>query len=325
MSYELEKTSNSFQLDKQHVEDEVYKRMSSVTMIDAIEQYLQGKANVNTRRTYRNHLSQLVTCGLISPGMTLQQFAHMNTNNTLDAIKELDLSESTRQARAACFIGFTKYLARKTSGLVKNAVPNTTGDAKTFKKIRHKVTTKALTKAQRNKFFTQLGKISKRDLLIAKVILQGGKRKSEVLNAKIEDIEWKYGRIKFDQTKSNAIEDYTVITYPDAIMRELREYIGDRKEGYIFTTCDRQGNPTGKRIAPNQIDRNFAKAGERAKIKFRVTPHVLRATAVTFLARQGVAPSEIMKVTGHKTTTQVIAYDKTSMTTNVSQQFDLCK
>ncbi len=42
----------------------------------------------------------------------------------------------------------------------------------------------------------------------------------------------------------------------------------------------------------------FEKAGKIANIPFKVTPHILRATAVTYLKQQDFSDSGIQKVTG---------------------------
>jgi len=72
-----------------------------------------------------------------------------------------------------------------------------------------------------------------------------------------------------------------------------------------------------------QLASTFAKAGIRANIPFRVTPHILRASNVTFLKQQGFTDSEIMKVTGHASAEMIYAYDKTSRAENASKRVNL--
>lgn len=48
-----------------------------------------------------------------------------------------------------------------------------------------------------------------------------------------------------------------------------------------------------------RIAQTFAKAGIAAGISFKVTPHVLRTSTVTYLKQQGFQDTDIMKVTGH--------------------------
>ena len=99
-------------------------------------------------------------------------------------------------------------------------------------------------------------------------------------------------------------------------MKALIEYVGIR-EGNVFIS--KYGNP----VILLQVANTFARAGEMAGIPFKVTPHVLRAAAVTYLKQQGFADSEIMKITGHASSEMVHAYDKSSRAENPSKKISL--
>ena len=64
----------------------------------------------------------------------------------------------------------------------------------------------------------------------------------------------------------------------------------------------------------------FAKAWKQTDLSFKVTPHVLRASAVTYLKTQGFADSDIMKITGHANPGMVYAYDKSSREDSPSEK-----
>lgn len=72
-----------------------------------------------------------------------------------------------------------------------------------------------------------------------------------------------------------------------------------------------------------RIAYTFALAGKKAAIPFKVTPHVLRASTVTYLKQQGFQDSDIMKVTGHASAGMVCAYDKSSQESNASEKVQL--
>ena len=61
----------------------------------------------------------------------------------------------------------------------------------------------------------------------------------------------------------------------------------------------------------------------KANVPFRVTPHTLRSSNVTFLKQQGFADSEIMKVTGHASADMIYAYDKSNRADNASKRVNL--
>ena len=79
----------------------------------------------------------------------------------------------------------------------------------------------------------------------------------------------------------------------------------------------------GNGVMANRVAITFAKAGQAAGISFKVTPHVLRASTVTYLKQQGFQDSDIMKVTGHSSAVMVGAYDKTSQESNATERVQL--
>ena len=68
------------------------------------------------------------------------------------------------------------------------------------------------------------------------------------------------------------------------------------------------------------MERNFIKAGRRAGVPFRVSPHDLRATAVTLWKEDGFNDSLIMKATGHSSREMVHRYDRTDIAENVTRK-----
>ncbi len=166
-------------------------------------------------------------------------------------------------------------------------------------------------------FFEQLERINPRDALIGKLMLQGGKRVSEVLSAMIKDINWSEGEITYQQSKTKGVEHNIVITHPGPMMQKLKEYLAGRVDGLIFITRNK------RKIHPGQIERNFSKAGSRAGVPFKVTPHVLRASLVTYLKMNGYNDTDIMKITGHSSAEMVALYDKIADRDNLSKNVSL--
>ncbi len=294
----------------------IWKRLDEITLEEALSFWLTTLAK-KTQINYRSGIRKLIEFGLINPLMTLQAFSLINHEAVIDHIKLIqDWAESSRQARAACYVSFTGFLSRRLQGVVKKALPNKEGSSKTFFRIGEKVKTQAMTQAQWVQFFKELDKINPRDCLIGKVILQGGKRVNEVLSLQIHQIDWDRCEITFPQSKMKGVYKETVITYSESIMKMLRALTGDRT-GHVFITR------FGKSVMINQVAVTFAKAGKKAGIPFKVTPHVLRASAVTYLKQQGFQDSDIMRVTGHATSEMVYAYDKSARADNASKKVTL--
>ncbi|MBU2643623.1 site-specific integrase [bacterium] len=298
---------------------ETWKSFANLQVKEAIRKWLGTMdERPHTQKAYRIGMKKLSELGFIDFESNLQLFSLVNHKAVIDRIKLIpEWSEATRQARAACYISFTGFLARRTDGLVVKAIPSTEGTSQTFYKIRDQVKTERLTQSEWNAFFDQLEKINPRDAMIGWMMLQGGKRVSEVLGVTIKQINWEKCEIKFIQLKTRGREKATVITYPDDFLNQVKEYIGDRQSGLVFLT------ETGKPVHPGQIERNFAKAGRLAGIPFKVTPHVMRTSLVSYLKDNGYGDTDIMKVTGHSSSAMIAAYDKTSPSDNPTKKIRL--
>ena len=269
-----------------------------------------------TKINYKSGLNKLAESGIINPLISLQSFSLVNHDAVIDRIKQLPMKETTRQARAALYISLTRYLSRRFKGMFVKATPSREGSEKTFFRVHEKVVTEAMNLQQWMAFFAALEEINPRDALIGKVALQGGKRIREVLSLRTEQIDWEKREITFTQSKTKGVSKQTVITYSESIMQELRDLLGDR-EGYVFLSA--KGNP----VILNQVANTFARAGKIADTPFKVTPHVLRASAVTYLKQQGFSDSDIMKITGHASGEMIRAYDKSERADNPTKRVNL--
>lgn len=301
----------TYEASKSAKTETIWQQLGSLSVGDALDLWLKTLKTL-TRINYHSGFKRLVELDLVNMDLSLQQFSLVNHESVVDEVKLIHKwSEATRQARAAAYISFTGFLQRRTQGIINKAVTNKEGTAKTFFKIRDKVKTRALSQVQTKRFLEEIENINPRDGLIAKLLLQGGKRKTEVLELRTDQIDYATQTIRFIQTKTRGVEKETVINYPPHIMQELEGYINGRS-GLVFVTRN------GRQIAPYQIDRNFIKAGIRADIPFRVTPHVLRVTLVTRLKELKVQDSDIMKITGHANPAQLSSYDKSDLSDNAT-------
>lgn len=309
-------SANSYEEARRSQKQLIWEQLETITVNDAAELWLSTLSS-RTRINYQSGLRKLAELGLLSPLMTLQAFALVNHETIIDQIKLCSSwTECTRQSRAACYISFTKFLHRRSQGIINRAIANREGHAKTFFRVYDKVKTFAMTQSQWVLFLEVLESISPRECLIAKLILQGGKRANEVLSLKTQDIDWDRRKIVFDQSKTKGMKKSTTITYPQSVLDRLKAYIGERL-GIVFVTR------SGKPVRMTRLAQTFAKAGATAGIPFKVTPHVLRASTVTYLKQQGFQDTDIMKVTGHASAAMVCAYDKTAQETNATEKVQL--
>lgn len=312
------KTLRDYTFEEAHAlkKESVWKNLADISVDHAVREWLATLKPI-TAKNYASGIKQLTERNLMNIELSLQAFSLLNHDAVIDQIKQIPkLSECSRQARAACYIAFTRFLARRTQGVIPKATPSREGTGKTFYRVRDKVATEAMTLMQWSNFLHALHKINTRDCLIAKIMLQGGKRMSEVLSLAIDKINFQSREITFLQSKTKGYIKETIITYPQPVIDELRAYVGSRI-GLVFVTKH------GQRVMPNQLSTTFAKAGEHAQIDFRVTPHVLRASAITHLKTSGFSDSDIMKISGHASSAMVNAYDKSDRAQNISKKVSL--
>lgn len=303
-------------------DNELWNALSTKTIAEASCAFLKT-LSFHTQRSYKcgfNTIFRLLhERSMLDASATLQTFALCNMENLLDCIKtHLIGSEGTKQSRCGVFISFTRYLERASQGMIRCAKPITGTFTSTFKKIRNKAHTKALTPEQWTLFIRALRQINRRDALIAKALFQGAKRISEVLECTIDKIEWEKNQISFKQAKSSLLTSITCINYSTEFMNELKDYLDGREEGFIFVTRN------GKAVVQPHVHRNFAYASVKANLPCRVHPHMLRATAITWLMGMGHHSDQIMKVSGHSSPQAVLYYDKSELEDNPTKHTKLC-
>lgn len=309
----------------------LWKALSRIPIVEAVREWLETIPNPCTKNSYSSSMKELFLRGFLNSSWNLQVFQIFPANQIIDKIKRETIyiqdkkgkntsktwSNRTKEARISCFISFTRYLSRRTEGMVLKATPKRLGMDRTFSPHTKKVKTEAMTRSQLFRFLEKLGQINHRDALIAKLCLHGAKRINEVLTLEIKKIDFFKKQISFSQFKSHLLEDFTVISFNRGgalvLFEELKKYLKDRETGLVFITRN------GKKIQKSQIDRNFAKAGKRAEIPFRVSPHHLRTTAITLWKEDGFSDSLIMKASGHSSCEMIRRYDKTDAANNVTR------
>jgi integrase len=308
----------------------LWQRLGQVRLHEAYTQWVATIQNPLTQKTYQVAMDELFLRGFLNPDWTLQGFSLISPESIIDRIKTEPIfvrardgslttqlwSNPTREARIACFLAFTRYLNRKTEGMIRRGIPSKEGIEKTFGPKPRQVKTCAMNRSQLVRFFEQLDKINPRDALIARLCLHGGKRINEVLSLKTGQVDYDRKQITFHQSKSHLLDDITIISFEKQaashLLEEIRRYIGARS-GSVFITTH------GKNVQKTQVDRTFSKAGQRAGVPFRVSAHTLRVTAVTLWKEDGFNDSLIMKATGHASSEMVRRYDKSDLADNVTK------
>ena len=142
--------------------------------------------------------------------------------------------------------------------------------------------------------------------LLIKTLFQTGARVSEFANIKVEHFFFEELMILIDKGKGGKSRYVPIL--PE-LAQELRTHLGDRSTGYLFET--NRHLP----YSPRRIQQIVKATAERAKIKKRVYPHLLRHSVATTLLERGMPIDQIQKFLGHSKleTTQVYAESTTEM------------
>ncbi len=139
--------------------------------------------------------------------------------------------------------------------------------------------------------------------LLIKTLLFTGTRVSEFVNIKISDFYYDEGIITIKKAKGGK---QRTIPLTMELCRELKTYLGKRKQGHLFET-KRNNKYSTRRI--QQIVKEIA---SKANITKRVYPHLLRHTVATFLLEHGMSLDKIQVFLGHERIENTRIYAKNS-------------
>lgn len=147
--------------------------------------------------------------------------------------------------------------------------------------------------------------------LVIEVLYSSGLRLSELMNIRVEDINFENNIIRVNQGKGNK-DRLTIISKQTAA--RLKDF---KKIGYIFE--GRNGKYSAK-----SIQLVLEKAAKKAGIVQRVTPHMLRHSFATHLLEQGVDIRYIQALLGHSRlqTTQIYTHVAKTQLTSIQSPLD---
>lgn len=152
---------------------------------------------------------------------------------------------------------------------------------------------------------------------VASLLYSAGLRRSEVLNLKPEDIDGKRMVIRVGSGKGNK-DRYTILSH--TLLKDLRKYyIKWRPAKYLFE------GPFGQQYSGESVAKIVVEAAKRAKIKKRVTPHMLRHSFATHLLESGTDLRYIQVLLGHSSTktTEVYTHVATNVYFNIKNPLDV--
>jgi len=189
--------------------------------------------------------------------------------------QQKDWSDPKKQEIILCYRAFIDWLSEIGTGefntdlLFHRSVPQKLDTIPDFMEWRH--------------FIEVLSERNERDGLIARIMLQGQKRVSEVIDLTIDQVDFETKSIRFNDE---------IIFYEESFMQDLKTYIDStvairNKHRSIFITR------TGKKVTRRRINYSFTQVCKQEEIK-KITPDSLRGLWNIFM-KQKFPPKAIMQ------------------------------
>jgi integrase len=127
-------------------------------------------------------------------------------------------------------------------------------------------------------------------------------RHSEILRVRYDEIDFDSCRIWIDKAKAGEREQPITPALRDALKRQ--QAMEDDPAGWVFPSVRKSMDPHRR-----DMREPFSRAVVRAGLDpAKVTPHVMRHTAITRLVKSGADLPTIQKISGHKTLAMVLHY-----------------
>ena len=151
---------------------------------------------------------------------------------------------------------------------------------------------------------------------IVSLLYSAGLRRSELLNLKLEDVDSKRMIIKIIAAKGNK-DRVTLLS--EKVLVDLRAYFKSYKpKKWLFES------PKGEQYGATSIKEIINRAADKAKIKVRVTPHMLRHSFATHLLENGTDLRYIQTLLGHHSskTTEIYTHVATNAFKRIENPID---
>jgi integrase len=254
-------------------------------LIDALNYWREFELRSHTS-SYKRLIDEMIERGIFpqkfsnGPDFNIGAIKHIKQSEVIDYIKKQpDWGNTIKDEAIHCYKRFIYWLGKYSLGdfsgdsLFHQPVLWNEEDEITFMKWRA--------------FVEKLGKNNKRDELIARTLLQGKKRVSEVITLSLNNINFSEKTIEFKTKKKHEIIEYEA-TY----MQELQDYITSTQDvrknnQHVFITR------TGKPVSRRRLNYSFNHACNQIKIN-RINPDSIRFLWNKF-KKDGYSASALMQ------------------------------
>jgi len=153
--------------------------------------------------------------------------------------------------------------------------------------------------------------MGRRDAALVTLVAMYGLRAAEVVNLRLDDIDWRGGVIHVRQTKTRRVLDLPLLLpVRDALVAYLREARPEPAERRIFAKCHAPRGPISRAVLYGVVRKTLKVAGIEAA---HYGPHALRHARATSLIRTGESLKVIGDLLGHRVPEATMVYCKVAV------------
>ncbi len=142
------------------------------------------------------------------------------------------------------------------------------------------------------------------DMVIIKTLLYTGVRVSELVNIRLEDINYDHCQIRINEGKGKKDR---MVPFPESFREVLAMHAAKMREknaSYLFESSWK------KKYTDRGVRKILAKYSREAGMPRNISPHKLRHFLMTWLKKQGIDDSLIQPYSGHATRQSLEIYSK---------------
>ena len=213
----------------------------------------------------------------------------------------------------------SKHIVKKISKILRSERPDYIYLRDLFKKIREEFDVQVTTNAKHlpyvpteedlKSFYNIVWQARNvKHMVLIKVLLYTGIRVQELVNLKIEDIDFDRCQIRINEGKGKKDR---VVPFPNAFKETLILYVNAELANgsvYLFESNRK------KAFTTRGIRKILADYASKSGMKQSISPHKLRHFLFTWLKKQGVDDALIQPYSGHETRQSLEIYSKLSLT-----------
>jgi integrase/recombinase XerD len=220
----------------------------------------------------------------------------------------------------------TKDIVKKISKILRNERPDYIYLRDLFKKIREEFSIKVTTKTKNLPYVPTEEELKLyydavwqtrniKHMVLIKILLYTGVRVQELVNIKIENIDFDRCQIRIEKGKGNKNR---IVPFPQSFKEVLVLYANtEANKGVIYLFESNRKKP----FTTRGIRKILANYAYEAGMKQSISPHKLRHFLFTWLKKKGIDDALIQPYSGHESRQSLEIYSKLSLS-NAQKIYD---